>query len=245
MKGGRTVSKLVTIVCAALLTLSPWSTASAQANVFGQTPSTGWQKAKLSQAIVNDANQAVENLVIANESGHITASDFDNAATSLQILWDHLQEIGFNQALQNEILANQDAFLDFHPTDSQVDAYHAKLASDGVNVSALRVRSAMDPDFDTRQEFLSEVKKVGLYQAELEVVAQLRQQAKESASEALTGANLTRSNHKGNMGHMVKVTAVCWAGFILAGIGLASGCTVTAVACGASLAPLLTCALGG
>ena len=85
MKGGRTVSKLVTIVCAALLTLSPWSTASAQANVFGQTPSTGWQKAKLSQAIVNDANQAVENLVIANESGHITASDFDNAATSLQI----------------------------------------------------------------------------------------------------------------------------------------------------------------
>lgn len=240
------LTKSIAIICAALLIPLPGSVAWAQGSVFGHEPESGWQKAKLSQAIVNDADRAVENVITANQAGRLTASDLDIAATSLQILWDHFQEIGLNDALQKEILNNQEEFLQFHPDDAQVAAYSSHLFSHGVRVSSSRLQSVMDPDFEARQEFLSTVQRVGLYRAEMAAVAQLREQARQLNESVNSGRELPMRYAPQRAPHLIRVmTPVCGACFILAGIGLASGCTLTVAACGASLGTCLTCALGG
>ena len=236
----RIPAKVLAIVCSTLLVVIP---ASAQSDGFGQVPSTGWETSKLSQAVLSDANQAVEGLLAAQQSGHLTANVVSNAATALQMMFDHFQEIGLNTAIQKQILSNQQGFLNFHPSDAQVSEYQSELGSRGINVSLSRVKSVMDPSFEGRQRFLAEVQKVGLHQAELEVVSQLREQAQELASSASVSDRLTRSTNKA---HLVRViSAPCEACFILAGIGLASGCSVTGAACGAALGACLICSLGG
>jgi hypothetical protein len=72
----------------------------------------------------------------------------------------------------------------------------------------------------------------------------LKQQAREIDSG--TVAKQFASHRSNNNVHLIRaMTAACGACLILAGIGLASGCTVTVAACGASLGACLTCTLGG
>jgi hypothetical protein len=238
------LTRFLVLLCAFLLVVVPGREACAQADAFGQTPATGWQTSRLSQAVVNDANRAVETLIVARQTGQITAAMLQNAATSLRILYDHFQEIGLNAALQKQVLGDPDAFLNFHPNDSQVSAYLGKLAADGVTVPAAQVRIVMDPDTAMRQQFLSLIRSQGLYRAELQAVAQLQAQASELA--ASTSANRQSAHLARSSAHLMHVmSAVCWSCFILFGIGMITLCTVTAAACGGALATCLTCALGG
>ena len=239
----RFFTKLSAILCAVSLLGFSESAAWAQTITFGQLPSTGWQTSKFSQAVVNDANQAVENLLIANQSGRLTASIVTSAATSMQILWDHMQEIGLNDALQKEILSNQEQFLEFHASDSEVNGYASRLASDGVNVSLDQVRSIMDPGPEARQEFLATIQSIGLYRAELQVIAQLKSVAQQLASEGAMNGQV--SFHSSRRAHLVRVmSAACKACLILAGIGIPTLCIIEPI-CGAGIGTCLTCALGG
>ncbi len=238
------LTKLVSVLCVMLVTIVPSTEACAQTAQFGQLPSSGWETSKLSPAVMDDAEKAFDDLLLAEQSGNVTAAVVDNAATSLQILCDHFQEIGLNAALQKEILNNQTAFLSYHPADSQISAYQSKLITRGVNASSSRIWSAMDPDLASRQQFLRTISDIGLYQAELNVVAQLRAEARQLASAA---APVSEKLTKGasHSAHLVLATAACNACFLLAGIGLASGCSVTGFACGAAVGTCTVCAFGG
>lgn len=238
-------TKLLAIICAFLLTGVPGSEMWAQANTFGQLPTTGWQTSKLSQAVVNDANQAAEILVLHSQTGKLTSSDLENAAASLQILFDHYQEIGLNAALQKQILNNQEAFLTFQMSDSQIATYQSRLASDGVNVSASRIQSAMNLNLDEKQQFLSVVEAAGLYRVELGVVAELRAQAQQLAASENSGVQSSRLSSTTKAHLVLVISKSCEACFLLAAIGLATACTATAPACGPAIGVCTVCALGG
>ncbi|MFZ0661788.1 MAG: hypothetical protein WAM66_03785 [Acidobacteriaceae bacterium] len=242
--GIRDVSlKLLALLCAALLVALPGNETWAQTNQIGQAPTTGWQTTKLSQAIVNDANRAVETLIVDNQKGRVTAADVVSAATALKMLSDHFQEIGLNAALQKEILDNQDALMDYQLNDSQMRTFQSRLALDGVNVDAARIQSVMNPTLNERQEFLSMVRTTGLYQTELEIVSELRGEAQQLSASEASGAQSARLTHSA---HLVMVmTAVCKICYIAAFIGLATGCTATVEFCAAGVATCGTCAAGG
>lgn len=238
------LTKLLAVICTVLIVVAPGSEMWAQADVFGQAPKSGWESSKLSHAVVNDANEAVEMLLLAQQSGHLTPAVLQNAATALQVLFDHFEEIGLNAALQKQILNNQQAFLDFHPSDAQVATYQAQLGSHGITASAERIRSVMDPSVEMRQEFVSTIKRIGLAQAELAVVAQLKEEAQSLSTSGASSVQLSRMFSP--TAHLVLVmSASCAACFVLAGIGLASGCTLTAAACGAGIGVCTVCAFGG
>jgi hypothetical protein len=235
------ITKTLALLCSALLTTVPVNNAVAQSTLFDGPPATGWQSSKLSEAIVNDANRAVETLVIANQNGQLTASIVENAATSLQILWDHYQEIGLNSALEKELLNNQQTFMNIHPSDTQIGAYQSKLLLHGVHANVSQLRSIMDPSPETREQFLATVAKVGIYQAEMAIVAQLRAQAQELSSSGSTVLLSSRMNAP--RGHEVLIASACAACFVLAGVGLATGCTITEIACAGAVGTCLSCAL--
>jgi hypothetical protein len=242
-------AKSLAILCAVLITAIPCGVASAQSSAsaqfqgFGQLPATGWQENKLSPAIVNDANRALNELIVANQSGHLTPEILENAATSLQMLFDHLQEIGLNSALEKEILGNQDAFLNFHPTDNDIGLYHSRLQSQGVSVTVAKIRSVMDPDSSTRQQSLSTIAKIGVYQGELLAVAQLREQAQQLAANGAQGAQLTRMSP--SSAHLVRVMAnVCKACIVLMAACVGTDGALLPI-CGAAIGTCTTCGFGG
>lgn len=238
------VSKGLSVICAALLVGVPVQRTSAQTDFTGRLPANSWQSSKLSQALLNDANLSVERLIVANQSGQLTASEVEDAATSLQILWDHFQEIGLNAALEKELLSNQDLFMDTHLNDAQVESYRSQLALQGVHVTADQIRSVIDLGPQERQNFLSMVQRVGLYRTEMALVVQLREKAQELRAGTVAGP--VASHGSRHAAHLVRViTPVCGSCFILSAIGLATLCGVTAPACGAALGTCLTCALGG
>lgn len=240
------LSKLLAVICSILLIAIPTNIVQAQSDAIGQVPTTGWQSSKLSQAVVNDANRATEILLLHSQNGSLTASDLENAATSLQILFDHFQEIGLNAAIQKQILSNQDAFLNLQMSENQIATFQSRLSTNGVTVDTSRIQSFMNPTAEDRQQFLSMVKSVGLYQTELEAVAQLRTRAQNLASsESSSSEQLSRLSPRTTAHLVLVITAACGACFILAGIGLATGCTVTAAACGAGIGVCTVCALGG
>ncbi len=230
--------KLVTIVCASLITMFPMNRAQAQTGGVCQSPS-GWQSSKLSQAVVKDARQAMLNVLIANQSGRLTASVLENAATSLQVYYDHFEEIGLNAAVQKQILANKEAFLDFHRTDVQVQEQQSKLASQGINVSISELRSAMDPGFEQRQAFLSMVESIGLYQTELQFVARIRAEAGQLAP---SEDQLSARRMFSRKWHPIRAGA-CALCYVSAAVGLATGCIVEPV-CWMAVGSCFACATG-
>jgi len=193
----------------------------------------------LSNAVVNDAKQANIQMFVASQSGTLTPSVVENAAESLKVLFDHFQEIGLNDAMQKELLSNQQAFFDFHPTDSQIVADELEFASEGMHVSDAQVRSVMDPSLEQGQQFLSTVQQVGLYRTELMLVAKLRARAERLSAETRISEQ-SAGLFTGNARLVEVITPVCGTCFITSGLTI----FLPALA-PAGVASCLTCALGG
>lgn len=232
-------SKLLAVICCMLFVLFTANIAFAQTSVFGHLPENGWQKSKLSQAVLNDAEQANIQMLAARQSGTLTSDVAENAAESLKVVFDHFQEIGLNEAMQNKLLSNQKTFFDYHPNSSQIDAVESKLAAMGLHVSDSQVRSVMDPSLEERQKFLSTVQSVGLYQTELMLVAQLRARAEQLSVETNVGEQLGHLS-TGSARLVEVITPVCGSCFIIWGLTI----FLPALA-PAGFGSCLTCALGG
>ena len=195
---------------------------------------------------MNDADRATELVILHSQAGQRKASDLENAATALKIPFDHYQEIGLNATLQKQFLNHQNQFLNFHLSDNQVSAFQAKLATSGVNVDASAIRSHLNPDLQDREQFLSMVKTIGLYQTEMDAVAELHAKAETLATQQASMSTSRLSSLSPDMAAQLElVTAACDSCFLLAAVGLATGCTLTAAACGAGIGTCTVCAFGG
>jgi hypothetical protein len=160
--------------------------------------------------------------------------------------FDHLQEIGFNAALEKKLLNNEEAFLDFHPSDSDLNSVQERLASGGIQTNLSGLRSTLDVDNESRLKFLALVKRQGLYKVELQLVEQFRSDQLELISQSNTGAGLQLTRGRPRNGRVVRVISTpCQTCFVAAAIGIASLCSLTAPACGAALVACGVCAVFG
>jgi hypothetical protein len=240
--------KVISLVISAALVAAPETVVFAQSDAdFSHSPTSGWDSSKLSQAVLTNVNQSVRNYAQKKQSGQLMASDVEIAAASMKTTMDHLQEIGYNAALGKKILDNEEAFLNYHPNDDDVQLFQKALAAQGIQVDISRVRSTMDPGYEARQQFLSMVKKQGLYKTELEFVSQFRTQELQYVSQSLTNTGSHIAHHQMMTGRFVqtKLSYQAAACFVAAGVGLASGCTITVEFCVAGVILCGACAVSG
>lgn len=219
------------LLCSGLIPIAP-TTLHAQTSELG-LPASGWNRSLLSRAVQDDAQQAMDSLILAQQQGRLTASTVQNAATSLKILFDNMQETGLNAAVEKQLLANPDRLLNFQWSANQFAAVQSRMAHRGVNVSIGRIQSTLDLNAAERQQFLSEVRKVGLYQTELEAVGQLNSMARqfEENGGRPSTASMRRTR---NAAHLQRVMDACWKCAALASIGIAIGaCAIEAICVGA------------
>lgn len=178
------------------------------------------------------------------EAGTLTAADVEVAAASMKTAMDHLQEIGFNSAVEEKLLANKDAFLAYHPSDDDIQSLQQRLSSQGIPTDVSRVRSLVDLDYESRVQFLSLVEKQGLYKTELQLVEQFETEQLQYVSEKSPAVGLPMAQVKSQSGHLVRVVSYNSALSLgAAGVGLASGCTVTIFACEAAVVLCGACAI--
>jgi hypothetical protein len=192
---------------------------------------------------MDNLNQAIRNFGLKKQAQQLTASDVDVAAAPMKTAYDHFQEIGYTAAVEKKILANEDAYLNYHPSQAYIQSFEKQLAAQGFHVNAARVRSFLDPDQNDRQRFLAMVKSQGLYKTEIQMVEQFRTEQMQFVSQSSVGADgqLAR-NHQTN-GHVVRVMSDWyWACLIAAGVGIATGCTITVWACTAAVLACGECA---
>lgn len=214
---------------------------------FRFPPTSGWDSSRFSLAVQSNVNAALHNFQLKKQAGQLTTSDVDAVAVSMRTEFDHLQEIGFNAALEKKLLGNEEAFLDFHPSDSDLHSVQERLASDGIQSCLSGLRSSLDIDNESRLLFLALVKKQGLYKTELQLVEQLRSDQLQFVFQSNAGGGLQLTHGSRGMGGRVVrvISTACQTCFVAAGVGIASGCTVTAPACGAALVACGVCALFG
>lgn len=212
---------------------------------FSHPPSSGWDSFKLSQAVLTNVNKGVRNYALKKQADHLTASDVEIAAASMKTAIDHLQEIGYNAALEKRIFDNEETFLNYHPSDNDVQSFQKALATQGLQVDGSRVRSSMDPDYEARQQFLSTVKRQGLYKTELAAVEDFRTQELQSVAQLLSSPSRSFARNPSNARFVLaKLSSSCKACGVSAAIGLGSGCTITGFACEAAVLACGLCACG-
>ena len=157
---------------------------------------------------------------------------------------DHLQEIGFNSALEAKLLANEDAFLAYHLSEEDIQSLQQRLAAEGINTEVSRVRSLLDLDDESRLKFLSLIRKQGLYKTELQFVEQFKTEQLQYVPESSSGIGSPMAQRKPMPGRLVPAVsynfALC---LVAAGVGLGSGCTVTIFACEAAVILCGACAI--
>ncbi len=241
-KASPATKEKVTAAYAVLTGALPDATADAD---FSHSPTSGWDSSKTSPAVLDNANQAVRNYAAKKRSGHLTAADVEVAAAAMKTTFDHLQEIGLNDATEKKLLANQDAFANYHPGDKQIQTIQKNLASQGVQFSVSKVRTILDTQYADRQQFLTLVKNQGLYKTELQLVAQFRTNELQFVSES-TGVGVSLASHHPKIGNP-RVVRTMWYEFasciIAAAVGLSTGCTITIFACEAAVLLCGACAL--
>lgn len=242
MKFSKTVLSLVISVA---LVAGPETVVFAQSDTDFSNPPSGWDSSKLSQAVQINVHESVRNYMQKKQMGLITASDVEVAAAAMKTAMDHLQEIGYNASLEKRILENEEAFLNYHPSDSDVQFYQKTLAVQGIQADISRVRSSIDPGDEARHQFLSMVKKQGLYKTELAFVEEFRTQELQYVSQTLTVPGSIAHHQPRNVRLMqTAMSSTCKICFVAAAIGLASGCTITMPACDATLIACAACAAG-
>ncbi len=213
---------------------------------FRFPPANGWDSSRYSLAVRSNVNAAIHNFQLKMQAGQLTASDVEAVAVSMKTNYDHLQEIGFNAAMEKKLLGNEEAFLNFHPSDSDLQSIQERLASDGIQSNVSGLRSALDIDNESRLRFLALVKKQGLYKTELRLVEQFRNDQLQLVSQSNTHSGLRLTHGKPREGRVIRViSTACQTCFVAAGVGIASGCTVTGPACGAALVACGVCAIWG
>lgn len=240
-------TKACSIVLSVVIVLAPGAAVAQQSDSDFTRAPTGWDSSKLSHSVLADADSAIIQYGRMKQAGQqLTSGDVEVVATSMRIYFDHLQETGFNKALEAKILANQEAFLDYHLSDSDLSTFQKTMATKGFKADATRLRNTLDPDYASRAQFLKMVRTQGLYQTELQMVQQFRTQELQYVSETAprgSGGKLVSSHHE----MRARVVPVISWGFALclvsAGVGLASGCTLTMPACDAAVIFCGACAL--
>jgi hypothetical protein len=238
-------SSFSVVVSAALVTGSGAPVFAQPDTDFSRPPSGGWDSSKLSQAVLTNVNKGVRNYALKKQADQLTASDVEIAAASIKTAIDHLQEIGYNAALEKRILDNEEAFLNYHLSDNDVSSFQKTLAAQGLQVDVSRVRSSMDPDYEARQQFLSTVKKQGLYKTELAVVEEFRTQELQFVSQSLVDPGRSIAIHQPRNGRFVlAMSRTCRTCLFTAAVGLASGCGITGFACEAAVVACGMCAMG-
>jgi len=240
------LKKVLSIVVSAALVAGTETVLFAQQDAdLSHPPSSGWDSSKISQAVLSNVNQSVHNYVQKKQAGKLTASDVEIAAASMKTAMDHLQEIGYNAALEKRILENQDDYLNYHPSEDDVQSFQKTLAAHGIQIDISKARSSMDPGYEARQQFLSMVKKQGLYKTQLAFVEQFRAQELEYVSQSSTNIGVQFAHQHTMPGRLVrtKLSYEAAACLVAAGVGLASGCTLTVFACEAAVILCGACAV--
>jgi len=54
----------------------------------------------------------------------------------MKTAYDHFQEIGYTAAVEKKILANEDAYLNYHPSQAYIQSFEKQLAAQGFHVNA-------------------------------------------------------------------------------------------------------------
>lgn len=134
--------------------------------------------------------------------------------------------------------------MEYHPAEEYIQSFQKGLATQGIQIDSARVRSFLDPDYSTRQQFLAMVKRQGLYKTELEFVEQFRAHELQFVSQSSRGAGGPFAHNPQTAARIVPAHSddAYWACVIAAGVGVASGCTVTLFACEAAVLACGVCA---
>lgn len=240
--------KLCSLVVSTALVIGPEAVACAQTSTdadFSHAPTTGWDSSKMSPAVMDNLNKVVTSYAQKKHAGKTTASDVEVAAAAMKTAFDHLQEIGFNKALETKLLANQEAFVDYHPSDADLQSWQKQFVAQGLSFDTARIRNTLDMDYESRLAFLSLVKTQGLYKTELQLVRDFRTQELQFVSTSSSGLGTSLANRQPQGGHEVRVMsyalAVC---LVAAGIGIGTGCAI-APACVTAMIACGACVLSG
>lgn len=215
--------------------------ATAQSNmIFTQKPADGWNKLRLSNAVVTNAQSAVQVYAKKKQMGQVTVADVQRAAFAMKTLFDHYQEIGLNDAIQNRIINNQNEFLNFEPSDIDMQTAQNQFTSIGMSISNDTLRSKFG---EGREQFLAMVQQKGLYNTELWYVQQFTDQETQNAQQNPVNLYGARANRSMPVGRVVrvKVSGVCWGCLIGAPLAI----TVAPELLPASFMACVACAGGG
>jgi hypothetical protein len=127
-----------------------------------------------SDAVTSAASVSAVMLLNKSREGTLDASDVQGAIVALSTLFAHMQETGLNDQIQLNILSHEDAILNSGPTEEQIQGLYSKVNSSGGKVSLNEFRNSLLTAQAGRQQFLSKIKKVGLWAVEKEQITELQ-----------------------------------------------------------------------
>jgi hypothetical protein len=235
--------KVISVVISAALVAGPETVVFAQSDVdFSHSPNSGWDSSRLSKAVVTNAQLAVQNYAKKKQLGQVTVADVQTAAFAMKTLFDHYQEIGLNDAIQNRILNNKDAFLNYVPSDSDLQTTQNQFTAIGMSISNDTLRSKFN---EGREQFLTMVQQNGIYNTELWYVQQFADQETQNALQNPFRPEGVRANRSMPTDKVIRVkflgvSPVCWG----CGIGFVAGVTVAPEVLPATFLACVMCAAG-
>lgn len=209
--------KFLSLVISVALVTGTETVAFAQSSInFSQKPADGWDNARLSNAVITNAQLAGQNYAKKKKLGKVTVADVQTAAFAMKTLFDHYQEIGLNDAIEKLILNNQDAFLNYVPSNSDLQTVQDQLRASGISISNDSLRSKFS---EGREQFLAMVQEKGFYNTELWYVQQFTDQETQNALQDTVSLEGVRVNRSMPMGRVVRVSVTpickaCVVGFV-------------------------------
>ena len=212
---------------------------------FKTTPYQSIESYKGSKAVAENFAVSMQRFAAKKSQGKLTTIDVELAAAAMKTTFDNLEEIGYNSELEKNLLEGESVFLNYHPSDDDLNSLQNDMSTRGMKTSLERLRAVLDLPYDQKIQFLASIKKEGLYNTELDLVQNFRTQELSNVDSPAVNTATWRGK-KGNVtlkrvGKPLSYqAAVC---LMAAGVGLASGCTLTFSACITAVIACGACAL--
>jgi hypothetical protein len=139
-------------------------------------------------------------------------------------------------SLPHTLIANEAAYLNYHPTVETLREFQSRLQAQGVTKSIDQLRAVLDPSLAKRKQFMALVESQGLYKTELVMVKSFEKSQLQFATQ-VSGHQFPRATLR----TVASANEYYWACLIAAVVGISTGCTITAFACEAAVLACLGC----
>lgn len=132
------------------------------ANGYCSSQSEGWDKARLSYALVEGATSEFANTFNKAQAGLVAVEDVRAASVSARLLFAHFDEIGLNAATDRKMRDCRSEILAYLPSEHQVKQMQRLLEPYSIALSADKVRDMLTLTFERKMNALEKVQKLGI-----------------------------------------------------------------------------------